>query len=575
LETTKTNTFKDPNQCLNSNRTTITKSESRIDNGTTTEDRPRSDRSHYTFVIHKTNLEENWKSRPKTNSSQAPSFITFDHGEHFHVVFTSSSNGGNPARQRTRITKFLSSKSQGIAEATITFSRIRLLRRFLLYCLRYGIQTTHIYGAKQQADLQEINKEFQLLFQHHDPNEVIKDAKCEQYIEDNKERTTKRMGNKKSKHLADIIIDKIKECNIVSAQDWENVIPPEFKLQLIKEFGLSVDSYIQKIVRIVKQDRTMEIKTKTLTEILLKHLNEHLVEHMDPGEINYKFNDAIEWIENLFTLNNINIIEFLAWNEIIKTQRYMKVNSMVLEGYTNAGKSLIIDNLIGLCQPEEIPRERDNSGFHLDQLPSAICVLYEEPIITPTNVGTWKLLLEGKVVKTDIKHKDKEGIKRLPIWITTASPITNNIDNNESIQIQQRIKLILFKKCIQHRVVSHTLNTELQRRLIPKAPTHILPIHFAFIWCWNWKEIYTNIQELDTQHIMNKDHLPITKETRKTASEWQTQLRTSWNKTTTENQQEKEENEQLDKEEQELAKDLEATVTEILALRKAMETSDP
>jgi hypothetical protein len=68
---------------------------------------------------------------------------------------------------------------------------------------------------------------------------------------------------------------------------------------------------------------------------------------------------------------------------------------------------LIIDNLIGSCNPEQIPRERDNSAFHLDHLPSSACALFEEPLIMPTNVDTWKLLLEGKIIKTDIKHKDK------------------------------------------------------------------------------------------------------------------------------------------------------------------------
>lgn len=54
--------------------------------------------------------------------------------------------------------------------------------------------------------------------------------------------------------------------------------------------------------------------------------------------------------------------------------------------------------------------------------------------------------MEGKTVKTDIKHKDKEGIQRIPIWITTASPITNNVEVNERIQILRRIKLFKFKK---------------------------------------------------------------------------------------------------------------------------------
>jgi hypothetical protein len=86
----------------------------------------------------------------------------------------------------------------------------------------------------------------------------------------------------------------------------------------------------------------------------------------------------------------------LAWQECIKTQRYIKINCIRLQGPTNAGKSLIINSLIQVCKPEEIPRERENSAFHLEQLPIAAAALFEEPIITPIPVGTWKLLLEGK-----------------------------------------------------------------------------------------------------------------------------------------------------------------------------------
>lgn len=90
--------------------------------------------------------------------------------------------------------------------------------------------------------------------------------------------------------------------------------------------------------------------------------------------------------------------------------RYQKINTIVFQGPTNAGKSLLLELLIKELQPEEIRRERDNSAFHLDQLPNATIATFEEPLITPNNVGTWKLLLEGKQIKTDIKHKDKENI---------------------------------------------------------------------------------------------------------------------------------------------------------------------
>lgn len=51
--------------------------------------------------------------------------------------------------------------------------------------------------------------------------------------------------------------------------------------------------------------------------------------------------------------------------------RYQKINTIVFQGPTNAGKSLLLELLIKELQPEEIRRERDNSAFHLDQLPNA------------------------------------------------------------------------------------------------------------------------------------------------------------------------------------------------------------
>ncbi|KAJ8879947.1 hypothetical protein PR048_020568 [Dryococelus australis] len=63
--------------------------------------------------------------------------------------------------------------------------------------------------------------------------------------------------------------------------------------------------------------------------------------------------------------------------------------------------------------------ERDRTGVHFDQLPSITIVLFEEPLIDNSNVVTWKLLLEGAHITTDIKHRDKEVINRMPVFLTT------------------------------------------------------------------------------------------------------------------------------------------------------------
>jgi hypothetical protein len=72
--------------------------------------------------------------------------------------------------------------------------------------------------------------------------------------------------------LADILIKQIDQYGILSAQQWENRIPPEIKLQLIREYGLSVDGYIQRLIRITKTKPVLEIKSKTMTQLLMDEI---------------------------------------------------------------------------------------------------------------------------------------------------------------------------------------------------------------------------------------------------------------------------------------------------------------
>jgi hypothetical protein len=102
---------------------------------------------------------------------------------------------------------------------------------------------------------------------------------------------------------------------------------------------------------------------------------------------------------------------------------FIKINTYVFQGDTNTGKSLLLSLVLEDVQPTRIAREKDESNFHLDQLPNASIVVFEKPIIDQTTVGTWKLLMEGSPVPTDMKHSDKETIQRLPIFISTNHDI--------------------------------------------------------------------------------------------------------------------------------------------------------
>jgi hypothetical protein len=153
----------------------------------------------------------------------------------------------------------------------------------------------------------------------------------------------------------------------------------------MREYGLSVDNYVQRLICTKKHDMMKYYKYVPCGELLLNEIQTYMEEN-DVIETN--FYDICDWITYIFNENNIPLLEFLAWNACIKDMRYTKINTLVPQGLTNAGKSLIADTLINICQPEEITRERDNSGFHFDQLPEASGVIFEEPCITPINVGT-------------------------------------------------------------------------------------------------------------------------------------------------------------------------------------------
>jgi hypothetical protein len=114
-----------------------------------------------------------------------------------------------------------------------------------------------------------------------------------------------------------------------------------------------------------------------------------------------------------------------------------KINS-IINGPTNTGKTLLLSLLLADTKSTRISREKDKSNFHLDHLRNSTAVVFEEPIIDQT-IGTWKLLLEGSPIPTDMTHTDKELIQRLPIFISTNHDIWNWVGSEEIPPIQQRV----------------------------------------------------------------------------------------------------------------------------------------
>ena len=471
----------------------------------------RTSREWYAFIIHKENQEPNWK-QSAAKYKQAPSFASFDHGDHYHIIFPGTATGNNVTRTRTRIGKYLGATAEGRTEIATTTIKVRWIKRFLLYCIRYGIETANIYGSTIRTTLTEISTLFKELFTERNPDDIIH-GQCAEYEERGKKR---RSYNVKSKmnNLVDVVRQNIKKYNVETLQQWESRVPKGIKLRLLKEYGLSYESYVSKCIRYNRADIINDIKTKTLTDLMITHVAKLEDDKEFFNFVHTQLNwEILNWINIYFARNELNAHEVFAWNEIIKTKRYQKINGLVYEGPTNAGKSLINDNIIRAnCKPEVVPKQNDNSSFHLDQLPGASCVIFQEPFITPTNVGTWKELLEGAEIKVDQKNKDKEPIPRVPIFITTASNLCCNIDGNETLQIQQRIKSFKLRCTIHHKDDEYTGITEKGKDVIKKTPGFMYPIHWAIIWLMNFEQMYQYIREQDHKNTVTNQCIELTEE---------------------------------------------------------------
>jgi hypothetical protein len=209
---------------------------------------------------------------------------------------------------------------------------------------------------------------------------------------------------------------------------FHRVLPTQTKIQLLKQLGYVGQNLIKSLIKIHTIESLQSIKTKHYYQILL-----------DNFEMPKYKPSNVTWLSKLFRANGLPIHEFMAKFLTIHSRNITKINTIVIEGPTNTGKSMLMNLLTQDSKPTRIARERDKSNFHLDQLPNSTSVIFEEPIIDQTTIGTWKLLLEGAPIPTDMKHADKELIERLPIYITTNQPLWNWVGTDDIAPIKQRI----------------------------------------------------------------------------------------------------------------------------------------
>jgi hypothetical protein len=343
--------------------------------------------STYTFIIHKSAID--FLPSP---TKRAPTFAAFDHGDHYHFIY-GVKHTNNASRQLTTILGFLKAGLAGNTEAHTTLQLVRFANRFLSYLIRKGLATFSKFGSRTLSIIKPITK----AFLNHQPSEDTTDSSlpCHQYIEDKK--TTEHQTVNTRTFSIDYISSLIQDNSITSYEEFQRKLPTSIKIQLLKQLGYVGQNIIKTLIKIYNTENLQTFRSQHYYSLL--H-NNYIPSQTAPANVS--------WLSSLFRKNRISIPDFFAHFLAIHSMALTKINSFILQGPTDTGKSLLLHLLLEDTYPTRIARERDKSNFHLDQLPNATSVVFEEPIIDQTTIGTWKLLLEGAPLPTDMKHTDKE-----------------------------------------------------------------------------------------------------------------------------------------------------------------------
>ena len=196
----------------------------------------------WTFILHKSNMAT---ENPEYNS-RSPTYIRFDHGDHYHIVFASNPRGNNINKQQHRILRDLTASDRGITEATTTTQQVRNEQKFLQYCVRKGLSTYTPVNIKNNEKLTNL----------HDTitNKLIINENelelCTPYIE-NKQPTE----NKTTKILRSNIVERIKELiekyNIESYTQFKQKIDSETQEQLIIDYSMQSMTLTKELLSLI------------------------------------------------------------------------------------------------------------------------------------------------------------------------------------------------------------------------------------------------------------------------------------------------------------------------------------
>lgn len=387
----------------------------------------------WTTVIHGTASLE-------TTRGKGPTFITATHKEkeeHIHIVFKSGIN--NVRRQWKRIGSYLGLSESQIIEGNLALQRVSNYQRFWLYLIRYGSEWIKVFNQpKNNPTLKDL---FQYL--HITTSDVSTQHACMHMhaLREERRNKAKDRGADKSGDLREYMYDKAQDIigkyKPTSIGHLERMVTEEEFRLIYKVYGTSYRAYLGPLVKRYNNNKTREERNRNAKDVLC---GDEDTEEVEP--------EQVRWWFNYFAGQGIDALEFLMSVVDIINMKDFKVNTLVLIGKSNAGKSLLIRCLLDQYNTAYVTRSGENNQFHFQNLLNKNIGIFEEPRIHPNNVDDYKLLFGGESFEINVKNQDQEVLRRIPIFVSTNTPLGYWINETDNIAITNRCKTYKFTKAI-------------------------------------------------------------------------------------------------------------------------------
>lgn len=155
--------------------------------------------------------------------------------------------------------------------------------------------------------------------------------------------------------------------------------------------------------------------------------------------------------------------QFLLEYYMVLTGLAGKKNAMILQGQSNAGKTLWLDAMLYMRDLVGYATKSENFAFQ--SLPNARIARCDEIQLTQTNVDEWKRLLSGEEFYVQVKNQGDKKISALPVFGSCNNTFVQFLTHQDAQAITNRV--FLYSNLTESTVLSENYDAEEGRKPNP------------------------------------------------------------------------------------------------------------